>query len=98
MCGTCEHKEEEQEASLRLQVPNTNVFLCPGDFVKLGRFDDVLWEVDHGWFSFGGNRPWCGWYLKSNVNGDYVEKPIQLTDLDDVYVVKKSPRKDCQCR
>lgn len=93
-----EHKEEEQEASLRLQVPNTDVFLCPGDFVKLGRFDDVLWEVDHGWFSFGGNRPWCGWYLKSNVNGDYVEKPIQLTDLDDVYVVKKSPRKDCQCR
>lgn len=79
---------------MKLQVPNTNVFLCPGDFVKIERFDDVLWEVDHGWFSFGGNRPWCGWYLKANINDEYVEKPIQLTDLEDVYVVQKSARRN----
>lgn len=83
---------------LQLDIPHTRVSLKPGDAVKLGRFETTLWEVDHGWFSFGGNRPFCGWYLKSNVNGEYVEKPIQLTDLEDIYVVKKNTSgKGCVC-
>lgn len=83
---------------LKLDVPNTRVSISPGDVVKLDRFENTLWEVDHGWFSFGGNRPFCGWYFKSNVNGEYVEKPIQLTDLEDIYVIKKKASgKGCIC-
>lgn len=81
---------------LKLQIPNTSVYLCPGDLVKLERFSNDLWEVNHGWFSFGGNRPWCGWYLKGKVDGKYVEKPLHLSDLEDVYVVKKrSKERSC---
>lgn len=84
---------------MRLNVPNTKLSLSEGDLIKLGRFDDTLWEVCHGWFSFGGNRPWCGWYLKGTLNDEYVEKPVQLTDLDDVYVVKRRGNKGCDvCR
>ena len=74
---------------MKLTDPNTNITLQEGDLIKLNRFDDQLWQVCHGWFSFGGNRPFCGWYLKGNVNNEYVEKPITLTDLEDVYLIKR---------
>ena len=82
---------------LELQIPNTRISIHPGDIVKLERFSNQLWEVDHGWFSFGGNRPFCGWYLKANIEDEYVEKPIQMTDLEDIYVVKKAFSKECIC-
>ncbi len=82
---------------LRLNIPDTNVYLFPGDIVKLGRFETHPWEVCHGWYSFGGNRPFCGWYLKSDIDGEYIEKPIQLTDLEDIYLIKKAPGKECKC-
>lgn len=82
---------------LELNIPNTNVYLVPGDIVKLHRFDAQTWELDHGWYSFGGNRPFCGWFMKSNIDGEYIEKPVQMTDLDDIYLVKKSTRKEFRC-
>ena len=91
-----EHRHKDKKLNLlELHIPHTNLCVRPGDVVKLGRFDTVEWEVNHGWFSFGGNRAWCGWYLKSVVDGEYVEKPVQLTDLDDVYVVKKQGKRGC---
>lgn len=74
---------------LELKIPDSNIKLKPGDRIKLGRFESTLWKVHHGWFSFGGNRPWCGWYLATDMNGEHIEKPVQLTDLDDIYIVKK---------
>lgn len=69
----------------KLEVPGTNLYLRPGCQVKLGRFESQIWEVQFGWFSFGGNRPFCGWYL-SKDNGRTV-KPLQLPDLDDIYMI-----------
>lgn len=89
---------DNRGCNVKLQIPNTNKYIRTGDVIKLGRFEDTLWEVNHGWFSFGGNRPWCGWYLTSNVNGEYIEKPLQLPDLEDVYVIKRKASKEgCVC-
>ena len=71
---------------LILEVPNSTLKLRPGCKVKLGRFDSKVWELCHGWFSFGGNRPFCGWHLKTD-NGLTV-KPLQLPDLDDIYMIE----------
>lgn len=71
---------------LVLEIPNTKHVLRPGNKVKLGRFQSDMWLVNHGWFSFGGNRPFCGWYLTKD-NGLTV-KPIQLPDLDDIYIIE----------
>ncbi len=76
-----------------LHVPNTNICLRPGSRVKLGRFDSTYWEVSYGWYTWGGNRPVCGWYL---INDDITAKstthtcvkPLQLTDLDDIYLIE----------
>lgn len=69
-----------------LEIPNTNRVLRPGNRVKLGRFQSDMWVVSFGWFSFGGNRPFCGWYLTKD-NGLTV-KPLQLPDLDDIYIIE----------
>lgn len=69
-----------------LEIPGTDVYLRPGCRVKLGRFRSEIWDVQFGWFSFGGNRPWCGWYLTKD-NGLTV-KPLQLPDLDDIYMLQ----------
>lgn len=69
-----------------LEIPGTNQILRPGCKVKLGRFDSEIWLVNYGWFSFGGNRPFCGWYLTKD-NGLTV-KPLQLPDLDDIYMIE----------
>jgi len=69
----------------QLEVPGTNIYLTPGCTVKLGRFETATWLVQFGWYSFGGNRPVCGWYLTKD-NGLTV-KPLQLPDLDDIYMI-----------
>lgn len=69
-----------------LEIPNTNSVLRPGNRVKLGRFQSDMWVVKYGWFSFGGNRPFCGWYLTKD--NDLTVKPLQLPDLDDIYIIE----------
>ena len=68
---------------VRLYVPNAGVYIIPGSTVKLHRFETEIWAVGFGWFSFGGNREWCGWYLTCEGK----VKPLQKTDLDDMYVI-----------
>lgn len=70
-----------------LAIPNLdNVSIYPGSIVRLGRFSSEQWRADIGWYTWGGNRPVCGWYLTSLATG--VVKPLQLTDLDDMYTVE----------
>lgn len=69
-----------------LSIPHMDTKLERGYKVKLGRFQTALWQVEHGWYSCGGNRPVCGWHL-INVTTDEV-KPLQLSDLDDIYVIE----------
>lgn len=73
-------------SNLELEVPNTKLTMTPGCLVKLGRFESDTWLVNFGWYSFGGNRPVCGWYLTKD-NGLTV-KPLQLPDLDDIYLIE----------
>jgi len=68
-----------------LNLPNSNSYIKPGNVIRLGRFDSREWVVHFGWYEFGGNRPVCGWYLTTD-NGLTV-KPIQLPDLDDIYLI-----------
>lgn len=73
--------------NLKLQIPDTCSYLTIGCKVKLGRFETNRWVVNHGWYSWGGNRPVCGWYLTSDDESQLV-KPLQLTDLDDIYILE----------
>ena len=70
-----------------LYVPEFNIKLVPGCRVRLGRFDLCTWVVQHGWYSWGGNRPFCGWYLQ-NVDHPEEVKPLQEPDLNDIYLVE----------
>ena len=70
----------------QIQIPNSDIFLHTGDKVKLGRFETKVWVVNFGWFSYGGNRPFCGWFLVAEDGSD--TKPLQLPDLDDIYVIE----------
>lgn len=69
---------------LFIEIPYSGEVIRPGDVVRLGRFSDDDWTVCFGWYSFGGNRPVCGWYL---TKGSCTIKPLQLPDLDDIYVI-----------
>lgn len=71
-----------------LVIPNTGDTLRPMDKVKLGRFSRIMWLVQFGWYTWGGNRPVCGWYLTDCDNALKV-KPLQLNDLDDIYIIEK---------
>lgn len=77
------------ESNKELIIPGTNQVIRPGYKIKLGRFDNTVWTVGFGWYSTGGNRPCCGWYLTSEY--DRITKPLQITDLDDVYLVDMCP-------
>ncbi len=68
-----------------LYVPNCNTYIKPNDKVKLHRFDAQIWIVKFGWYSFGGNRAVCGWYLQKEFEAEV--KPIFQIDLDDIYVI-----------
>ena len=69
-----------------LKVPNLQISLHPGDVVKLHRFSNERWKVNCGWFSYGGNKPMNGWYLASLKQANRI-KPLNLSDLDDIYLV-----------
>ena len=71
--------------NLFLNMPDSNDIIKPGNIVRLGRFSDKDWTVCFGWYEFGGNRPVCGWYL--TADGGSVIKPLQLPDLDDIYLI-----------
>lgn len=71
---------------LTLEVPELKMTLYDGCKVKLGRFDSTMWVVSHGWYTWGGNRPVCGWYL-TNLEDPTDVKPLQKTDLDDIYLI-----------
>lgn len=68
-----------------LYIPDSNLTITPGVKVKLHRFDAQIWIVRFGWYSFGGNRAVCGWYLQKEFED--VVKPIFKIDLDDIYVI-----------
>ena len=70
---------------LTLEVPNANTTISPGNRVQLGRFDAQVWIVRFGWYSFGGNRSVCGWYLQADGSNEI--KPIFQIDLDDIYII-----------
>lgn len=69
----------------KLEIPELRITLTEGCVVKLGRFSTTAWLVQHGWYSWGGNRPVCGWFLQELHNPTNV-KPLQKTDLDDIYL------------
>lgn len=73
------------DCNIKLQIPNTSTYLNNGCIVRLGRFEKERWFLRYGWYSWGHNRPFCGWYLESKENKTV--KPLQLTDLDDIYEV-----------
>ena len=70
----------------RIKLNHSGQYIMPGSVVKLGRFEMESWRVDHGWYSWGGNRPVCGWYLQ-NMEDKSKLKPLQLPDLDDIYLI-----------
>ena len=75
--------------SIYLEIPGTSTKIYPGYKIKLNRFDSDLWTVHYGWFDFSGNRPMLGWYLTNDTNSNSV-KPVQKTDLYDIYLVDTS--------
>ena len=79
--------EHTMQENLRIDVPSLCISIKPGNVVRLGRFDSTMWVVSHGWFTWGGNRPQCGWFL-TDVSNPAVVKPLQLPDLDDIYLVE----------
>lgn len=77
-----------------IEVKPLGIELRPGDMVQLGRFASERWRVGFGWFSFGGNRRICGWYVQSEDDATKV-KPVQETDLMDIYLVGRSGASSC---
>ena len=71
---------------MELNVPEFEITLEVGDYVRLGRFNAETWSVHYGWYAWGGNRPVCGWYL-TNILTQAV-KPLQYTDLEDIYIIE----------
>lgn len=71
----------------KLAIPNDTRCLVPGNRIKLGRFETAVWVVSYGWYTWGGNRPVCGWYLIDIENPNII-KPLHLTDLDDIYFIE----------
>ena len=69
-------------------------YLSQGDIILLGRFESRRWMLHHGWFSFGGNRPFCGWYMVSQDSKHEV-RPLQKPDLLDIHIVERGGRYKC---
>lgn len=70
-----------------LTLDNLGVTIYPRNKVVLGRFSTVSWVVSFGWYSYEGNREIYGWYLYKEKDPSII-KPIQKTDLYDIYVVE----------
>jgi len=71
-----------------IEIPQFQMKLTVGCIVKISRFDTVEWILLHGWYSWGGNRPVCGWYLKNRENPLDI-KPLEKPDLDDIYLIER---------
>ena len=69
-------------------LSDNKTFIQPGDIIKLSRFDDTFWQVQNGWYAWGGNRPVCGWYVVSKDDCKVI-KPLQLPDLDDIILIER---------
>jgi hypothetical protein len=72
-------------SQMTLEVPNAHTTISPGNKIQIGRFDAKVWIVRFGWYSFGGNRSVCGWYLEAESGQEI--KPIFKIDLDDIYII-----------
>lgn len=80
MCSECCYSE--------LSIPiRDGLVLTPGCKIRIGRFESKLWSVKFGWYSYGGNRPVCGWYLESDDDEADI-RPLQKPDLTDIYLIK----------
>ena len=75
------------DETIILDIPERGIQLRPGSKIKLNRFQSEKWQVGYGWFSFGGNRPFCGWYLHSLDDASKV-KPLSKDDVDDIYLIE----------
>lgn len=75
------------QSNISLDVPGTCHKLIPGCRIRIGRFSTTTWLVDHGWYSFGGNREFCGWYLTNTEDDDDI-RPLQRPDLADIYLIE----------
>lgn len=71
---------------MELIIPEYDITITPGTILKIGRFDRESWVVGYGWYSWGGNRPVCGWYLTNAMSKEV--KPLYYTDLEDTYLVE----------
>lgn len=69
-----------------LTVPNSAIQLPENAIVRLNRFNSESWRLLYGWYTWGGNRPVCGWYLESLSDPTRV-KPIQLPDVYDIFMI-----------
>lgn len=72
---------------LTINIPGQTTCLRPGCKIKLGRFDNIIWILLHDWYSYGGNRPVCGWYMVSKDDPSMI-KPLSKPDLDDIYLIE----------
>jgi hypothetical protein len=71
-----------------LECPEQHLSIIAGSVVRLGRFESIQWMVAYGWYTWGGNRPVCGWYLMQ-TDAPSTLKPLQATDLDDIYIIEE---------
>lgn len=71
---------------MELVIPEYNITVVPGSVIKIGRFNRESWVVGYGWYSWGGNRPVCGWYLTNELSKEV--KPLYYTDLEDTYMAE----------
>lgn len=71
---------------MQLIVPEYDITLTPGNTVRIGRFQRETWVVSYGWYSWGGNRPVCGWYLMGTLTKEI--KPLYYTDIEDIYIIE----------
>lgn len=74
--------------NISIELNRLNIKLRPGVVVQLSRFDDTRWIVHYGWYTWGGNRAVCGWYLAQMRCPNKI-KPLQMTDLKDIYLVEQ---------
>jgi hypothetical protein len=72
--------------NIKLPIPALGIELEVGNRIKLGRFCTAQWIVQYGWYSIGGDRPVCGWYLTDALTAGNI-KPLHLTDLDDINII-----------
>lgn len=73
-----------------LEIPNSACQIPENAVVRLNRFDSEDWRLLYGWYTWGGNRPFCGWYFVSLTDPKKV-KPVQLPDVYDIYMISSGP-------